>query len=122
MEKEIRNKKQAGFTLIEIIAVLVILGILAAVAIPKYQNLQQTARQKALDGAIAAGQSQLSMAYSAELLINNGDDNAITWSNVTTPCSNIGGDFTVSCTGGPNVTITATDSTGVTATGSWDAP
>ena len=33
-------KNEEGFTLVEIIAVLVILGILAAVAIPKYFDLQ----------------------------------------------------------------------------------
>lgn len=66
MVKKFRNKK--GFTLIEIIAVLVILGILAAVAIPKYQNLQQEAKKKAVDGGIAAGMSALSLAYSKHLL------------------------------------------------------
>ena len=35
-----KKRNQKGFTLIEIIAVLVILGVLAAVAIPKYQDLK----------------------------------------------------------------------------------
>lgn len=42
-----------GFTLVEIIAVMVILSVLAAVAIPRYISLDENARQRAIDAGIA---------------------------------------------------------------------
>ena len=96
----IRNQK--GFTLIEIIAVLVILGILAAVAIPKYFDLQGEARGKALSGAIAALQSTATQVYSQGLL--NGTFAANSW---TAPSGNqTVGDYTGTISGGPTVILT----------------
>ena len=81
----LKKRNQKGFTLIEIIAVLVILGILAAVAIPKYMDMQSQARIKAVQGAISALQSTTSMNYSRALLANPPTANATA---CTSGCTN----------------------------------
>ena len=70
------SKKQMGFTLIEIVMVLVLLGILSAVAVPKYFDLKDQAEAKA-SGAIAAEvQARLNGGFANELL--NGTDKTCT--------------------------------------------
>jgi prepilin-type N-terminal cleavage/methylation domain-containing protein len=47
------SQREKGFTLVEIIAVLVILSVLASVAIPRYLSLDESARQRSIDAGIA---------------------------------------------------------------------
>jgi len=56
--------KQSGFTLIELVVVIIILGILAVTAAPKFINLQSDARVSTLQGMKAAIQGANSLYYS----------------------------------------------------------
>jgi MSHA pilin protein MshA len=121
----LRNEK--GFTLIEIIAVLVILGILAAVAIPKYLSMMDQSRIASAQGAIAEVKSRASSYYANELLQSLTPTGANVLSSVgTAPV--LGSDFTVTAaqSGSNDILITVTAVKGTTlnpsVVGTWFFP
>ena len=61
-------QKQNGFTLIELVVVIIILGILAVTAAPKFINLQSDARQSALQGVKGAIQGANSLVFAKAAL------------------------------------------------------
>ena len=60
--------RQAGFTLLEIVIVLVVLGVLAAVAAGKYFDLQELARYKAAEAVAAEAQAIIHGRFAQALL------------------------------------------------------
>ena len=61
------KNQQSGFTLIELIMVIVILGILAAFALPKFADLSGDARAASIQGAAGSMKSASAIAHSAFL-------------------------------------------------------
>jgi|TARA_R100000049_G_C1956964_1_gene115064 MSHA pilin protein MshA len=67
----IPNRKEKGFTLIELVMVIVILGILAAFALPRFADLGGDAREASIKGAQGAVKSASAIAHSAWLAGGN---------------------------------------------------
>jgi len=109
MQKKIVGiRDERGFTLIEIIMVIVLLGIIAAIAIPKYIDLKSSAVTATVEGLKGGIVSSASIGY-ADIAINGYYSNAATYPN--------GSDLNSSYLSSDDLTfVNSTDPTCFTAT------
>ena len=110
---------QKGFTLIEIIAVLILLGILAAVAVPKFMDLTSDAKNKAANAALAEGIARVNMVAAKQILSTGAIPTAASVV-ADSALSTAAGDFslTYAANGTTGVDITASGTAGNVSGGS----
>jgi MSHA pilin protein MshA len=80
--------QQKGFTLIELVVVITILGILAAFAIPRFAGLERNARIAAVNGLAGSIRAAASLAHSVALVNGNTAAQPINMEGVTVTMTN----------------------------------
>ena len=95
MKRLIDVSEEKGFTLIELMAMLVIIGVMTSVVVKKYNNISTSAELRAIEAGISELNSRETLTW-ANLIINQGKypgDEAIWTTMITFTYTNIGSSY-----------------------------
>ena len=105
------SRSQKGFTLIELVIVIVILGLLAALAIPKYIGIQQQARIAAVNGMAGGLRGAVALARAQYMAVGNMAAVTVNMDGTLVTCTAVTGIPTAVATG---ITAAMQDTSGFT--------
>jgi prepilin-type N-terminal cleavage/methylation domain-containing protein len=85
-------KNQEGFTLIELVIIIILIGVLAAIAVPRYVDLRNNALAAAAQATLDAGRAAISLDFADKVLNQGSYTSLLSGASVNTKVS--GADLT----------------------------